>query len=453
MKTCGTGDRLLSKNDKADAAPQIRRAGRESAHAAHVDGRKKDTVRYIITTTIENNTTYTTIDALDMCAAHMAADVYKRRGADVRIYTALDTADGIVNGALIVARRTAANSIKRTGGSTTQWTILHDLDHVAGAAAAVDAAALDALISDMRAACDTSGMRTTPDTAAARATAIMQAIAVCGHDSQEYMSAACAALAEHASAPVDVAYHAAYLAVNAHIRALRTASAREVSTEYIVDGGGDLVEYGQAIATIINGGDKWTPAASARLTRQEAAYYGRALRGALAACTPAQRQIARLLAAGYSQAQIAARLGRTRQTITRNVAIMRAAVSDYLAAHAPLLAARIDADTVAAQAAGAAAGNRTTAGAAKEVARKAADATVAARMRAYRARKAAARAAAKAALDAAAADAADAAARDTAAQARAAADAAARARQAAAERAALEPYTEAADAARAERAD
>ena len=404
-------------------------------------------MRYIVTTTTNNNTTYTTIDALDMCAAHMAADVYKRDGADVRIYPALDTAAGIVNGALTVARRTAANSIRRTGGSTTQWTILRDLDHVAGAAAAVDAAALESIIDDMQAARQAAGVVRTPDTAAARATAIMQAIAACGHDSQDFMSAAAAALAEYADGPVDAAYHAAYLAVNAHIRALRTAAARELSIEYVRDGGGDLIEYGQAIAAIINGGDKWTPAASARLTRQEAAYYGRALRGALAACTPAQRQIARLLAAGYSHAQVAARLGRTRQTITRNVAIMRAAISDYIAVHAPALAARIDVDTVADQAAGAAAGYRTAA--AQEAKRASDTATQAARARAYRARKAAARKAAQAALDAAAADAADAAARDAAAQARAAADAAAQARQAAAERAALEPYTAAADAARA----
>lgn len=431
-------------------------------------------MRYIITTTTNNTTYTTTIEALDMRAAHVAADVYKRRGATVRVYAALDTAAGIVNGALIVARRTAANSIKRTGGSTTQWTILRDLDHVAGVAAAVDsaaaadaadaaraayieaarragrrwilgaarrarrvadrrgsidgrsaarrAAALDALVADMHAARDAAGVVRTPDTAAARAAAIMQAIAACGHDSQEYMSAAAAALAEYAGGPVDVAYHAAYLAVNAHIRALRTAAARELSIEYVRDGGGELIEYGQAIAAIINGGDKWAPAASARLTRQEAAYYGRALRGALAACTPAQRQIARLLAAGYSHAQVAARLGRARQTITRNVAIMRGAISDYIAAHAPLLAARIDADTVAVQAAGAAAGNRTEAGVARSVAAQ--RATQAERARAYRARKAAARAAAKAALDAAAADAADA--------------------------AALRPYTEAADAARAD---
>lgn len=456
-------------------------------------------MKYTISTTTTNTTYTTTIDALDMRAAHAAADVYKRGGAIVRVYPALDTAAGIVNGALTVARRTAANSIKRTGGSTTQWTILRDLDHVAGAAAAVDsaaaadaadaaraayiaaarragrrwilgaaararrvadrrgiacgqaaarrAAALESIIDDMQAARQAAGIVRTPDTAAARAAAIMQAIAACGHDSQEYMSAAAAALAEYAGGPVDAAYHAAYLAVNAHIRSLRTAAARELSIEYVRDGGGDVVEFGAAIAAIISGGDKWTPAASARLTRQEAAYYGRALRGALAACTPAQQQIARLLAAGYSQAQIAARLGRTRQTITRNVAIMRAAISDYIAAHAPLLAARIDTDTVAAQAAGAAAGNRTEAGMARSVAAQ--RATQAERARAYRARKAAARAAAKAALDAAAADAADAAARDTAAQARAAADAAAQARQAAAERAALEPYTDAADAARA----
>ena len=220
-----------------------------------------------------------------------------------------------------------------------------------------------------------------------------------------------------------MAYHAAYLAVNAHIRALRTASAREVSTEYIVDGGGDVVEFGAAIAAIINGGDKWTPVASVRLTRQAAAYYGRALRGALATCTPAQQQRSARLS-GYSQAQIAARTGRQPATVCRNVAIIREKLAAYIdEKRAALMGLRIDAPAVQAAANSAATEGRTAAGKAKH------DADAAARMRAYRARKAAARAVARAALEAAAADAADAAAREAAAQARAAADAAAQARR------------------------
>lgn len=452
-------------------------------------------MRYIITTTTDNNsTTYTTIDAADMRAAHAAAAAYKRGGAVVRVYAALDTAAGIVNGALTVARRTAANSIRRTGGNTTQWAILRDLDHVASAATAVDtakaadaadaaraayiaaarrmgrrwilgaaararhvadrrgvidgyaaarrAAALGAIIGGMRAARDAAGIVRLPDTAAARATAINATIARAGHDAQEYYSAACAALAEHASASIDKAYHAAYIALNAHIRALRAAATREVSTEYIRDGGGDIVEFGAAVAAIISGGDKWTPAASARLTRQEAAYYGRALRAALATCTKAQIQIVRLLAAGYSQAQIAAKTGRDTRTVKANIAKIRAKIADYINTHAQRLAAVVDVDAAADAAARATdTARRTAAGKAKH------DADAAARMRAYRARKAAARAAAKAALDAAAADAADAAAAD--ARRKAALDAA-RAAAAALDVAADAAARRAADAARAD---
>ena len=182
-----------------------------------------------------------------------------------------------------------------------------------------------------------------------------------------------------------------------------------MSIEYVRDGGGELIEYGQAIAAIISGGGKWLPAASARLTRQEAAYYGRALRGALATCTKAQMQIVRLLAVGYSQAQIAARTGRDVRTVKANIAKVRAKIADYINTHAPRLAAVVDVD--AAADAAARAGNRRTAAGA-DAKRKSDMATNAERCRAYRARKAAARAAAKAALDAAAADAADAAAAD-----------------------------------------
>ena len=80
-------------------------------------------MKYIITTTTDTNTTtYTTVNALDMRAAHVAAAAYKRGGAAVRVYAALDTAAGIVNGALTVARRTAANSIPPHGRQyLTQW--------------------------------------------------------------------------------------------------------------------------------------------------------------------------------------------------------------------------------------------------------------------------------------------------------------------------------------------
>ena len=248
-------------------------------------------------------------------------------GQSMRVYPSLDSADGIVRGALIVAYRTAINGIMRTGGNPTQWTIYRDARRITATALRNPTAA-----------------------------AIYGAEIDCGADVQDYISVATDALcaARNAGDDIATAYHTAYSALNDHIRGLRAAAAHELSTEYITDGGGDIVEYMDAIACIIRGGDAWTAAADdlGRLTAEDAAALGKVLHAALANCTPIQVRIVRLLAKDMSIRAIAKALRRNDKTIRRHIADVRAKVADAIRNDAPqfkrlLRAALIDRQTAA----------------------------------------------------------------------------------------------------------
>lgn len=135
--------------------------------------------------------------------------------------------------------------------------------------------------------------------------------------------------------PIDERYHAAYLAVNRHLSQARAANHREVSTEYIVDGGGDLVAYNRAIAQIIKGGDKWTPTAGGELTAEQAEKLGAAIRAACAALTPVQRDIVKLMGNGLSLREVARKMDRRPSTIEEHAVRIRANVYRYILENAP----------------------------------------------------------------------------------------------------------------------
>lgn len=251
-------------------------------------------------------------------------------GDTLRVYPALDTADGVTRGAVLVTYRTALNGIMRTGGNATQWTIYKDARRLTAVATQTPTAA-----------------------------AIFAALSECGADVQDYVSTAYGALIDGAATGADVGeiYHGAYTALNAYIRGLRAATARELSTEYIVDGGGDLYEYAGAVASIIRGGDTWTAAADdmGRLTAKEAAALGRALTAALSSCTEVQRRIVKLLALDVSAREIARRLKRDPKTVRRHIANIRAKVADEIKRNAPefkrlIYTAVVDRQTAAAKA-------------------------------------------------------------------------------------------------------
>lgn len=356
-------------------------------------------------TTNTTNTTTATIEAASAKEAHehVIAVTAKASGADVRVYPALVDDNGgmidlgIMRGALLVSKRTAVNAVKRGGGN-----IGVDIDNATAAARAKAAATAarqaenthSAVVNrmfSMLGELNAANARCNGATTAARIDAVINEYS---QDTREYFAIAAAALVDGVANGNDIyeCYHGAYLALNKYLSGERAATVHELSTEYIVDGGGDIVAYNTAIASIIRGGDKWTPTDGANMDAATAARLGDAITAAAATLSPTQKRIVELTARGYSQRQIAEITGRERRTIEKNIAIIRAKIAAAMGNGE--FAAMIDNARTAASAA--ATQKRTAEGAARKAASD--RATQAARAKAYRERKKAAAAAMAAAI-------------------------------------------------------
>lgn len=258
------------------------------------------------------------------------------------------------------AARKAGRQSVNAKHNATQETIYTDLRRItAGTAAALA----------------TAGKAATTDTAAAYIFAVMP---TANAHTQDFFSVCLLATLDTDGTPTDKAA-AAFRAANAYTRQSQTAHAREVSTEYIVDGGGDLVVFGTAAAYILHGGEKWTPTDGGTMDTDTAAALGATLAAAFALLTPVQRDIVRHVVNGYSVRQTAAKMRRNPSTIQRNLDGVRRVFGGYIAENAPQFL------PIIATATAAAAANR-----------EKGNAAAAERMRRYRERKAAARAAATA---------------------------------------------------------
>lgn len=322
-------------------------------------------MRYIITiTTTDANgnvtTTTTTTTATDARQAHEYAATIAADGAKIRVYPDTATAAGIARGAVMIARRTALNAIMRQG-TPTQHTIERET------------AAINARI---------RGAET--------AERILTVVNDYSHDTREFFAIAAAALSAAAAngKPIDEQYRVGYVELNAYIHSQRAATEYEISTEFLQDGGGDLVAINTAIASIIRGGDKWTPADGGEMDAATAARLGQAIADAMRIVTPTQRRIAELLARGYSQRQIADKTGRAITTIEKNIAILRGKIAGYISGAAAEFEPLIKQAATAAAAKKWSNGARTIEGAAREKANCKARHS-AEYYRAYRARKAA----------------------------------------------------------------
>lgn len=322
-------------------------------------------MKYIITiTTTDANgnvtTTTTTTTATGARQAHEYAATIATGGAKIRVYPDTATAAGIARGAVMIARRTALNAIMRQG-TPTQHTIERET------------AAINARI---------RGAET--------AERILTVVNDYSHDTREFFAIAAAALSAAAAngKPIDEQYHAGYIELNAYIHSQRAATEYEISTEFLQDGGGDLVAINTAIAFIIHGGDKWTPTGGGEMDAATAARLGQAIADAMRTVTPTQRRIAELLARGYSQRQIADKTGRELATVNRNIAILRGKIAGYISGAAAEFEPLIKQAATAAAATAAAAKNASGAYTSRTAAQKA---TQAERARRYRERKAAER--------------------------------------------------------------
>lgn len=265
--------------------------------------------------------------------------------------------------ALNIATATAKNAVMRQG-TETQVTIDRELRTLSGMTAAA--------------------MLASPAWSAGDVTSyIMERLPLFGADMQDFFCFAMEGLqaATARGYGIRTATAAGYKRLNRYIHGLNTATEKECSTEYIIDGGGDIVAYSSAIASIIRGGEKWTAADGDGMTAEQAAALGAAIAAAAAVLSPTQRHIMELLGRGYSMRQIASKTGRAVSTVAQNTAIIRAKLAEYIEQTAPQFADMVH---------GAAAVNvaAAQAAAAKKAARD--KETQAARAKAYRERKKAA---------------------------------------------------------------
>ena len=309
----------------------------------------------------DGTTEHGTLTAANTAAAH-AAMTATANGEKYRLFP--------MNRALLslsIATATAKNAVMRQG-TPTQVTIDRELRILSGMTAAA-----------MLARPDMTGRELSEY--------ILNRLPLFGHDMQDFFGYAMQGIQAATAAGYDVrtAAAAGYKALNCYIHGLNTATDRELSTEYIMDGGGDIVAFSTAIASIIRGGEKWTAADGDGMTAEEAAILGAAIAAAASSLRPAQRHIMELLGRGYSMRQIAEKTGRAVSTVAQNVAIIRAIIAEYIDKNAPQFSRMIDSAAAAncAKHAG-----RTEEGAFRHAAQM--KATQAARAAAYRARKRAA---------------------------------------------------------------
>ena len=324
----------------------------------------------IITTTNDHDTRtiFARINAPSAMDAHTIAAAMPVPSGDrvINVYPDTNDVDGVVYGALFVARRTAANAIIR-GGNDTQRRI-------------------DAEFRAINARC-----------VGGDAARVMRVIRDYSHDTQDMFDAACLGVCDahiRNAGNIIEQYHTAFLEMNRFVKSTKTAANNELSIEYIVSGGGEIVSISTAISTIIYGGDSWTPAACGEMDVETAARLGNVLHNAMDNCAGRQREIAEMLAIGYGNADIARKLGINPTTVLRHIAMMRRTVYQYINDTAPEFLTLIHTYDVDSAAAAANANNRRTdAGAARKA--ETDKATQAERARRYRARKAAARKAAE----------------------------------------------------------
>lgn len=173
--------------------------------------------------------------------------------------------------------------------------------------------------------------------------------------------------------------HAAFLSINAAVRALRAATEHETSLEYITESGGSVVELNRYISRLFGKGERYFPMDGGTMDAATAAALGDALTAAAAMLTPRQKEIARYIATGHSVRQTAEHLNiKSAGTVDAHLANIRDKYRAYLTEHAPRFLSLIkEAETATA--------------AAKRRADRYTAEERAAYMRDYRARKAAAK--------------------------------------------------------------
>lgn len=264
-------------------------------------------------TIIKTNGTTTTIEARNTSEAHALFFGEKIKAYPATVINDYIQPYNVVRGALQVATISAKKTADRTGGNNTQIRIRNELVSINHRAGAVGAEEL--------------GINY-----------IYDLINTLSADSQNYYSTAITAIIESISKDCDIItqYHNAFLAINKSISELKTASQRELSTEYITDGSGNIVAINNYIAKIINNNERYTPTDGGTLDSATAERLSNALTESFKLLTPRQRDIIKYIGRDYSQRQTAERLNiKSVSTVNEHLVKVRKIILEYFTEYAP----------------------------------------------------------------------------------------------------------------------
>lgn len=273
----------------------------------------------IIITNADGTTTTIYTNVPNATTAHKDAKSYVKDGASVRVYPTTQDGNGKINafevmrGALQVAKISAEKTLIRTGGTETQQRIANELTSANARAGKTEAERLGA-------------------------TYILDTIARLSPDAQDIYACAYDGILSAISKGANIAeqYHNAYIAINKHTIALRKATERELSTEYITASGKQIVALSSYIARIVKNNERYTPIDNNTMDAVTADKLGAVLSAAAVALTPRQKEIVILTARGYSQRQICSKLNiKSVSTVNEHITHIRKKILDYIAENAP----------------------------------------------------------------------------------------------------------------------
>jgi len=273
----------------------------------------------IIITNADNTTATATTNATNAKQAHEYAETIAKSGATIRVYPTTQDNDGnvivygLLRGALMVAKKSAEKTLSRDGGTKTQQTIASELISANARCGMSNAEKLGVSY-------------------------VLDTIAKLSQDSNDIFSCAYNGMFDAMQRGADIVeqYHNGYIEINRYIMAQRSASQKEVSTEYILESGGHLVAINTYIARIIKSGDRYTPIDSNTMDSVTADELGNILANASALLTPRQKEIVSLVTRGYSQRKIMELLHiKTVSTINQHLDNIRKIYAEYIHENAP----------------------------------------------------------------------------------------------------------------------
>ena len=275
-------------------------------------------MKYIVKRMLANGQVeWLSVDALSVKEAHERANVLRTDGATVKIYADTTTAEGIYAAAIWIVKAATAKAVRDTS--------LTFFEHIRNETSTLN---------------NYTGYLSASD--------INYLIAKTTADTQDFIAKAYEGIIDGLTEGivVDGQYSLAFKKVNSYYKENRNISTKEASTEYIQATGGDLIAVDRYISRIIHGGERFTPAENGKLNAATIRLLGNTLSDFTASLSERQKNIIRLTANGYSQPQVAEKIGCGVGTVAEHITKIRGKALEYFEDNAPELVNLVDVNGV-----------------------------------------------------------------------------------------------------------